>query len=204
MARPGLAENHWDYSIDEAIDNKTLTDNEISRIGLDTMLRQLRGHMTEPWGRTAIRSISQKDANAFISHVHRHNKPVQGWKYGTSLWDDISCIGVVTVGRPVARRLDDGETLEVTRLALLANAPTNAASRLLGNAARVAKELGYNRLISYTLESEDGVAYQASGWERTERVKSAQWNRPSRKRKKLDEEMEIIRQDKWRWEKVVN
>ena len=201
--RNGLNDNHWDYTIDHLEATGQLSELDRSRIGWNTALRQLRGHMAEPWGRTEIKSIAFADANDFISHVHRHSPPVRGWKYGLSLWDEISIIGVVTVGRPVARRLDDGTTLEVTRLALLTNAPTNAASRLLGNAARIAKDLGYGRLVSYTLESETGGAYQASGWNRTEKVKSAQWDRPSRKRDLLDPDDITLRQDKWRWEKAV-
>ena len=201
--RKGFNDNHWDYTIDHLEETGQLSEADRSRIGFNTALRQLRGHMSEPWGRTEIKSIALADANDFIAHVHRHSAPVRGWKYGVSLWDEISIIGVVTVGRPVARNLDDGTTLEVTRLALLNNAPTDAASRLLGNAARIAKDLGYGRLVSYTLESETGGAYQASGWDRTERVKSAQWNRPSRQRDLLDEDDITLRQDKWRWEKAV-
>lgn len=57
--------------------------------------------------------LTLAEANAFVAEHHRHHKPVVGHK-GAVNEDKI--IGVVIVGRPVARMRDDGLTLEVTRL----------------------------------------------------------------------------------------
>jgi hypothetical protein len=56
------------------------------------------------------------EANAFVTEHHRHHRAVVGHKFslGATLADKI--VGVAIVGRPVARRRDDGMTLEVTRL----------------------------------------------------------------------------------------
>ncbi|GLI00644.1 XF1762 family protein [Phytohabitans aurantiacus] len=57
-------------------------------------------------------------------------------------------VGVAIVGRPVARHLDDGLTLEVTRVAT--DGHRNACSLLYAAAWHAAKALGYRRLITYT------------------------------------------------------
>ncbi|MFD4611942.1 XF1762 family protein [Streptomyces sp. NPDC058440] len=61
---------------------------------------------------------------------------------------------VAIVGRPVARHLDDGTTLEVTRTA--SDGTRNANSLLYGASWRAAKALGYRRLITFTQEGESG------------------------------------------------
>lgn len=71
-------------------------------------------------------------------------------------------VGVVIVGRPVARRLDDGLTLEVTRCAT--DGTRNAASFLLGAAWRACRALGFRRLVTYTLEEEPGTSLRAAGF----------------------------------------
>ena len=51
---------------------------------------------------------------------------------------------------------------EVTRLCT--NGAKNACSFLYGAAARAAAAMGYKRIITYTLESENGASLRASGW----------------------------------------
>lgn len=61
--------------------------------------------------------ISLRDANAFVLAHHRHSGQVRGCKFCVAVVDDLDAVhGVAIVGRPVARRLDDGKTAEVTRL----------------------------------------------------------------------------------------
>lgn len=71
-------------------------------------------------------------------------------------------MGVVIAGHPVARRLDDGRTLELVRLTT--EGSRNACSRLYGAACRAAFAMGYRRVITYTLESESGTSLRASGF----------------------------------------
>ena len=59
-------------------------------------------------------------------------------------------------------QLPEGFTLEVTRLCT--NGAKNACSFLYGAAARAAAAMGYKRIITYTLESENGASLRASGW----------------------------------------
>ena len=66
------------------------------------------------------------------------------------------------VGRPVSRHLDDGKTLEVNRLCTLG--VKNACSFLYAAAARAAKAMGYEKIITYILQSENGGSLRAAGW----------------------------------------
>ena len=113
-----------------------------------------------------LRPISLLEANAYIAQYHRHHTPVVGWKYGIAAEDTTLAIcGVIVVSRPVARHLDNGWTLEVTRCCT--NGAHNAPSLLYGAAWRAAKALGYRRMVTYTLASEPGTSLRASGWQVT-------------------------------------
>ena len=60
--------------------------------------------------------VSLAQANAFVAQHHRHHKPVVGHKFSIGCVADGQLVGVVIVGRPVSRYLDNGMTLEVNRL----------------------------------------------------------------------------------------
>lgn len=58
------------------------------------------------------------EAQAFVRQHHRHHLPSFGHKFSLAVADECGQVrGVAMVGRPVARGLDNGLTLEVTRLA---------------------------------------------------------------------------------------
>ncbi|WP_431959321.1 XF1762 family protein [Actinacidiphila sp. bgisy160] len=76
--------------------------------------------------------------------------------------DDGVLRAVAMVGRPVARHLDNRQTLEVTRTAT--DGAPNANSMLYGAAWRAAQAMGYTRLVTYTQEGETGVSLRAAGW----------------------------------------
>jgi hypothetical protein len=103
------------------------------------------------------------EAKAFVAQHHRHHKPPVGHKFSLAVADEDGKVrAVCIVGRPVARMLDDGMTLELTRLA--SDGCPNACSCLYGAAWRAAKALGYGRLITYILDDEPGVTLKAAGW----------------------------------------
>lgn len=60
--------------------------------------------------------VTLKEANAFVEKYHRHHRAVTGHKFSIAASDGEKIVGVVIVGRPVSRYLDNGITLEVTRL----------------------------------------------------------------------------------------
>ena len=106
--------------------------------------------------------VSLKDANAFVAAHHRHHKPTRGHKFSIGCASGGQLVGVAIVGRPVSRYLDDGLTLEVNRLCTTGE--QNACSMLYGAAARAAKAMGYQKIITYTLDSEPGTSLRAAGW----------------------------------------
>jgi hypothetical protein len=67
---------------------------------------------------------------------------------------------VAIAGRPVARLLDNGQTLEVTRVA--SDGYRNAGSMLYGACARAAFALGYTRLVTYTYARTEGPLCEAA------------------------------------------
>lgn len=109
-----------------------------------------------------IRPCNFKTAQEFVRENHRHNKPPRGHKFSIACFDGERLCGVAMVGRPIARALDDGLTLEVNRCCT--DGTRNACSMLYGAATRVAKALGYKRIFTYTLQSEPGTSLKASNW----------------------------------------
>ena len=91
--------------------------------------------------------MTLKKANAFVAEHHRHHGPVTGHKFSIGCSDGEKIVGVAIVGRPVSRYLDDGWTLEVNRLCT--DGARNACSMLYASAWRVARALGYKRLVTY-------------------------------------------------------
>ena len=127
-----------------------------------------------------ITPINLDEANAFVSAHHRHHKPVPGAKFSIAVSEGHSIKGVAIVGRPVARRLDNGFTLEVNRVCT--DGTRNACSMLYGAAWRAAKALGYEKLITYTLPEEGGASLRGSGWRLIGLRGGGNWNVPSRPR----------------------
>ena len=122
-----------------------------------------------------IYPITLKTANDYVKNNHRHHKPVIGAKFAIGAMHDAELVGVVICGRPVARNADDGFTLEVTRLAT--NGHKNACSLLYGAAARAAKALGYCKIQTYILDTENGSSLKASGWEFETMTNGGAWVR---------------------------
>ena len=102
------------------------------------------------------RPISLHLANLFVLLHHRHNQPLDRHKWSIGLYAGHVLIGIASCGRPIARRLDFPDTLEVRRLAT--DGTKNAASMLYGAAWRAAKALGYKRMITYILIEEEGTS----------------------------------------------
>jgi hypothetical protein len=127
-----------------------------------------------------LQPITYPEACEFIRLHHRHHLPPQGWKFGVAVNDGEKVVGVVTVGRPVARRLDNGWTLEVTRNCT--DGTPHVASMLYAAAWRACKALGYKRLITYTLETETGTSLVAAGWKELYKTQGGTWNCESRPR----------------------
>lgn len=132
--------------------------------------------------------IELAEANAFVAAHHRHHKPVVGHLFslaavldGTEAPERVhQIVGVVIVGRPVARMRDDGLTAEVTRLCT--DGTKNACSFLYGAAARAVFALGFKRIGTYILASEPGTSLTAAGWRLIGETSGGSWSRGNRPR----------------------
>ena len=127
-----------------------------------------------------VTPINFDEANAFVSAYHRHHKPMKFFKFCIGVSSDEKVVGVVIVGRPVARQLDDGWTLEVNRCCT--DGTKNVCSMLYSAAWKASKAMGYKRLITYTLPEEGGASLRAANWTLVGLRGGGNWNTPSRPR----------------------
>jgi hypothetical protein len=124
--------------------------------------------------------IKQDEAKAFINQKHRHHKAPIGSIFQIAVAKDKQIVGVAMVGRPVSRHLDNGWTLEVNRLCT--DGTKNACSMLYSASWRVAKNLGYKKLITYILNEETGASLKASNWKCIGEAGGGSWNCENRPR----------------------
>lgn len=123
--------------------------------------------------RLTIKPAELSDANEYVGRHHRHHKPTVGHRFSLSVWDGERLCGVAIIGRPVARKINQRTVLEVTRLCT--DGTPNACSALYAAAARVGKEMGYESIQTYILESEAGTSLKASGWVNAGPAGGGQW-----------------------------
>lgn len=136
------------------------------------------------------------EANAFVAEHHRHHGKVVGHKFSLGVANQEGEIcGVAIVSRPVARGLDDGLTLEITRVAT--NGCKDACSALYGACRRAVFALGYKKLVTYTLASESGSSLRAAGYRIVAEVRGRSWSCATRPR--VDKSAAQT-QNKLRWE----
>ena len=109
-----------------------------------------------------IRPTHLKPAREFVGKYHRHNIPPVGGKFAISCFESERLCGVAICGRPTARKLDDGATLEIYRNCT--DGTRNACTKLYGACVRIARDMGYKKVITYTLESENGASLRAANF----------------------------------------
>ena len=131
-------------------------------------------------GELVIVPLPLDEANAFVAQHHRHHRPVVGHKFSLGVTCGDVVVGVAIVGRPVSRRLDDGLTLEVVRVAT--DGTRNACSALYGACRRATFALGYKRLVTYTLDTESGASLRGAGFKVLAETPGRSWSCPSRPR----------------------
>lgn len=139
--------------------------------------------------------VTQRAACAWIAAVHRHLSPPRGDVVRVGVADGDTLVGVGTAGRPVAYRLDNGATLEITRVAVLPGHP-NACSMIYGALKRAAFALGYVRVVTYTRADEFGASLRAAGATDEGEAGGGEWSCAARPR--LAAEQPIIKR-RWAW-----
>ena len=125
--------------------------------------------------------IELKQANEIVSAWHRHHDPVYRDKFRVAcIADNGKICGVAQCARPVSRNLDDGTILEVVRCCT--DGTYNACSFLYSRCARIAREMGYQKIITYITDTEIGTSLKAAGWQHEADIKGHSWNCKSRPR----------------------
>lgn len=125
--------------------------------------------------------LSLREANEFVARHHRHHRPVRFHLFSIGAMATAGLCGAVTVMRPVNQyRSFEGLMAEVCRLTT--DGTRNTASFLLGKAARIAFEMGYFGIQTYTLPEEGGASLRAAGWDFDEVVKGKPWTTAKRAR----------------------
>ena len=139
--------------------------------------------------------LSLKEANEFVEKHHRHNKRVVTHKFSIGLEQDGRIIGVGIAGTPIARLLNDGKTLELRRVCVIPKHP-NGCSKLMARMKQIGQLMGYEKIITYTLQKESGNSLRAVNARQIAKVAGGQWNRKGRR----TNYQAVCDEPKWRWE----
>lgn len=143
--------------------------------------------------------VELKEANEFVARFHRHHKPCTGHRFSIGVGkEDGALVGVAICGRPVARGCNHKTTIEVSRLCT--DGTKHACSFLYAKSARIAKELGYKKIQTYILDTEDGVSLVAAGWVKEADTAGGQWTHTDGKPRRKDQPTN----PKQRWAKTLN
>lgn len=134
-----------------------------------------------------IKPVTFRTACEFVSRYHRHHKPTVGCKFCIGLYEGAELRGVAICGRPVSRYLDNGVTCEINRLCT--DGTKNACSMLYGACCRVAKEMGYELIITYILQSENGASLKASNFKYGGIAGGTHWTGKRNKGQNIPKEM---------------
>lgn len=150
-------------------------------------------------GRLIVIPLELKEANAFVKQHHRHHKPTVGHRFSIGAMLGEKIVGVAIIGRPVSRRLDDGWTLEINRIAT--DGTKNACSFLLGRVRRIGAAMGYRKIVTYTLPEEGGASLRAAGYRLVSTTAGGvSWHTPNSGRPRVDNHP---LQQKFRWEALA-
>ena len=151
---------------------------------------------------TRHRPISFPVARSFVRRHHAHCNPPVTWRFGQSVFNGHTMLGVIMVGNPVAAALNGRGMLEVNRLCIRRDLPRalawNAASMLYGWGAREAERRGWMHIVTYTRADEDGTSLRAAGWVEESRVRGRGWHSSRRRRSNTNGWI-----DKTRWGKAL-
>jgi hypothetical protein len=147
--------------------------------------------------RVDIVPITLPKANAYIARVHRHHGVLPG---GFAWWAVAAVasgqvVGVALAGRPTNRNNDDGQTVEVQRVA--SDGTPNVCSALYGACARAARALGAARILTYTLAEESGSSLRGAGWVREAEGIESWWTHAGSRTPAIDRPH--MAQSKVRW-----
>lgn len=125
-------------------------------------------------------------AQAFIGRHHAHCNPPHAWRFGSGIANGSVLMGVATVGNPVTPALNGRGIVEVNRLCVRRDVDPmlrwNCCSMLYAHSAREAERRGFQRIITYVRDDEDGTSLKAAGWTLEGRAGGRGWHSARRAR----------------------
>ena len=145
--------------------------------------------------------LTLKQANAFVTEHHRHNKRCVGCKFCLGAMYEDRLVGVVIVGRPVSRRLDTDLTLEINRNCVLDEAPKGTCSFLYAKAMKVWQSMGGKKIITYTLASEGGASLRAVNFKKAADTPAVPIHQKGWRTREKREHQSVQLELRLRWEK---
>lgn len=136
---------------------------------------------------------TRDEAQFYVALFHRHHGASVGARFSLAVIDESGRVrGVAMMGRPVARGFSSRTVLELTRMAT--DGCDNAPSALYGAARRVAREMGFHRIVTYIRSDEPGTSLKAAGWHPENLLVGRSWDTRSRPR---EDKTEIIGRVRW-------
>lgn len=142
--------------------------------------------------------LTLAQVNELVSAWHRHHKPARGHRFSIGARAGYDIVGAAIVGRPVGRKTDQYLVAEVTRL--VTNGAKNACSFLYADSARVAQEMGFEKIQTFILKDEPGTSLLAAGWTLEGLTDSA----PNKWHSRLGRRTDQPNEQKQRWSKELN
>jgi hypothetical protein len=137
----------------------------------------LRGEINKHQQDSKLRVVPLhlREANEMVAKLHRHLKPIRVAKFSIGAMLEGKLVGTATCMRPASRALDDGKTIEVCRMAVVDDKEhavdrtgtehaNSFCSFLYGACARIAREMGFTKIMTYILEDEPGISLRGAGW----------------------------------------
>lgn len=137
--------------------------------------------------------------------MHRHNGRTarDGGKFAVACEHQGMRMGVAIVGNPISATFMDkdwyGHVAEVLRTCTSSAAPKGAVSFLYGVCTRVCREMGFDLLVTYTLDSESGASLRGAGWKQVATTKPCApgWRKTDHLEREHQAVMSLV---KYRWE----
>lgn len=148
--------------------------------------------------------MTVSSASRHVAKNHRHNRGVQGGLFACGVEENGQLVGVAIASRPTQYKLDDGRTVEITRVC--SDGTPNACSKLYAALCRAAQAIGYERAVTYTLASEPGTSLRAAGFTAVASVPAMPVTTGRRVRVQVDLFGEERRPpgEKTRWQRILN
>lgn len=121
--------------------------------------------------------ITLRSANDFVQLFHRHNGRTarDGGKFAVSAIHENKLVGIAIVGNPISATFMNkeiyGHMAEVLRTCTHPFAPKGTVGFLYGVCTRVCREMGYDKILTYTLEDESGASLRGVGWKEVAKTK---------------------------------